>query len=114
MTGRRWGLVAVGGAVGAITRWAVLEVWGVTGGFPWPVLALNVVGSVVVGAVMGAGADPTRARPSRVHDLVGLGFCGGLTTFSTFAVEVVSLQRQADPALAVAYVASSVLVAGAG
>jgi CrcB protein len=114
MTGRRWGLVAAGGAVGAITRWAVLELWGVTSGFPWPVFALNVAGSVVVGAVMGAGADPTRARPSRVHDLVGLGFCGGLTTFSTFAVEVVSLQRQGDPGVAVVYVAVSVVVAVIG
>ncbi len=114
MTGRRWGLVAAGGAVGAITRWAVLELWGVTSGFPWPVFALNVVGSVVVGAVMGAGDDPTPVRPSRVRDLVGLGFCGGLTTFSTFAVEVVSLQRQGDAGVAVAYVAASVVVAVSG
>jgi CrcB protein len=114
MTGRRWGLVAFGGAVGATTRWAVLELWAVTGGFPWPVFALNVFGSVVVGAVMGDDVDRAPTPSTAVHDAVGLGFCGGLTTFSTFAVEVVVLQRQGDPAIAVAYVAASVVAAIVG
>jgi CrcB protein len=115
MTGRRWGLVALGGVAGAAVRWATLEAWPVDGGFPWPVLVLNVIGSLVVGATMGDGAGgSTRAtasvpRPPVLIDLVGLGFCGGLTTFSTFAVEVVTLDRAGDAGAAGAYVIASIV-----
>jgi fluoride exporter len=116
MTGRRWGLVAFGGTAGAIARWATLEAWPPTEGFPWPVLVLNLLGSLVVGAVMGDGSDvgePSTAREQGaapvVHELVGLGFCGGLTTFSTFAVEAVVLDRAGEAATAAAYLTSSVV-----
>lgn len=115
MTGRRWGLVALGGVAGAAVRWAALEVWPSTGGFPWPVLVLNVIGSLVVGATMGDGGEDSprqvapAARPSVLVSGVGLGFCGGLTTFSTFAVEVVGLDRDGDTGTAGAYVVASIV-----
>ena len=103
MTGRRGlPLVAVGGAAGAATRWALLAV-ATPPQFPWPTLLVNLAGCGLLGILMGL-----RARPSTLL-LVGTGLCGGLTTFSTFAVEVADLLRHDDCALGLAYLATSVV-----
>lgn len=103
--------IGVGGALGASVRWAVVAAVG-TGSFPWPVLAVNLAGSFVLGAALAAGRDDPRAG-LLLHDGVGVGFCGGLTTFSTFAVEVVELLRDGAAATALAYAAASVAGAAA-
>lgn len=97
--------VVFGGAVGASARWVLLTT--VTpGGFPWPVLAINIAGSVLLGVLL--AAEPTHhSRRTLLHDGGGIGFCGGLTTFSTFALEVVNLARDGDRPVAVAYAVAS-------
>jgi len=115
---RRVIAVAVGGAAGAALRWAVVASFD-AGRFPWPVLALNVVGSVLLGLLL---AEEERRPSARLvlHDASGIGFCGGLTTFSTFSLEVVDLARDGNIGLAIMYTVVSVLaavlgiVAGAG
>jgi CrcB protein len=101
--------IAVGGAVGAIVRWGVFEAADPTTGFPWPVFALNVTGS----AVLGVALAQSRRTGAVVwwRDAVGIGFCGGLTTFSTFAVESAVLVRDGRSGLAVGYVLTSVAAA---
>ncbi len=95
-------LVAVGGAAGAVARWTLLTL--VTPPqFPWPTLLVNLVGCGLLGILMGR-----RTRPSTLL-LVGTGLCGGLTTFSTFAVEVADLVRHDDGALGLAYLVASVV-----
>ncbi len=70
-------LVAAGGAAGALLRWGVSRaVPGRTA-----TLAVNLAGSLLLGLLLHAG--PSMAA------LVGIGFCGALTTFSTYALEVV-------------------------
>ncbi len=71
-------------------------------------LLANVVGSAVLGVVLGR-ADVSVAAVT----LVGTGFCGALTTFSTFGADVVRLVEERSLTRAVAYLAAT-LVLGLG
>jgi CrcB protein len=104
--------IAVGGAAGAGTRWAILTAFP-GGTFPWPVFAVNVVGSVILGIVLAEEWTHPGARLV-LHDGAGIGFCGGLTTFSTVSVEVVNMVRDGRAGLAAVYVVTSVAAALAG
>jgi len=63
--------------------------------FPWGTFVVNVLGSFVLGVL--AGANPT----GMVTHLVGTGFCGALTTYSTFGYETVRLVQEGARKLAV-------------
>jgi len=106
-------MVGLAGAAGAIARYGVSRAIGVRT-FPWATLSINVVGSFLLGFVL---AGPGTARWSTtVTTAVGVGFLGAFTTFSTFTYETDELLRESRPAIAVAYVVSSLalgLVAGA-
>ncbi|MEU3017825.1 MULTISPECIES: fluoride efflux transporter CrcB [unclassified Nocardiopsis] len=82
-------MVVLGAAVGAPIRFLVdLELKRRLGeGFPWGTLLVNVVGSLVLGAVLALPLSPATT------DLLGAGLCGALTTYSTFAYETVQLSR---------------------
>ena len=69
--------------------------------FPWDTLLVNLVGSLLLGFIVVTAFE--RLAPSRYfRPLIGTGFCGGLTTFSTFAVEIVLLIRAGRVGVAVA------------
>jgi CrcB protein len=99
-------LVLLGGAVGAPTRYltdvAVQRLH--RSSFPWGTWTVNVVGSFVLGVVAAGAASWTET-------LIGTGFCGALTTFSTFGYETVRLAEEGETAIAIGYVVGS-LVAG--
>ena len=102
-------LVILGAAVGAPLRYAtdrVVQSRHDTG-FPWGTFSVNVVGSFVLGVVVGEAASPP------VVALVGTGFCGALTTYSTFGYETVQLAAGGSRLFAVFYALGSVL-AGLG
>ncbi|MGW5745824.1 fluoride efflux transporter CrcB [Amycolatopsis sp. NPDC003861] len=84
-------LVALGGAAGSILRyltdWKVRQ-WRASP-FPFGTLTVNIAGSFVLGFLSGWLLHG--AEPSSVRALVAVGFCGGLTTFSTFGYETVRL-----------------------
>lgn len=105
------GSVAAGGAAGTVLRAAIGRALPPgASGFPWATLLVNVVGSSVIGLVVVVALE--RAGPSRYfRPLVATGFCGGLTTFSTFAVETDRLLRAGRVGLAFVYVGVS-LAAG--
>jgi CrcB protein len=105
-TPSRLAAVTVGGALGAASRWALAGPSG-AGQFPWPVLAVNVAGSLILGVLLTAEVTRPAARLV-VRDGAGTGFCGGLTTFSTFAVQVAHLSRAGQVATAALYTGASV------
>lgn len=90
-------LVAAGAAIGAPLRYLV-DRWitRLTGGsFPWGILLVNVLGSFVL------GLTATHPNPT-LSLLVGVGFCGAFTTYSTFAALTVSLAESHRPRAALA------------
>lgn len=101
--------VALGGAVGAGARWAVTTAWPSGEGFPWTTLAVNVAGSFLLGVLLAVGAR--RSDGWLVGELGGVGFCGGFTTFSTYAVEVARLVGRDRAAVAVTYATVSAVAA---
>jgi CrcB protein len=109
--GRAWVVlaVAVGGALGTLARYelALAEPPG-SGRFPWATFTVNVVGSFVLGVAVTALVEPS--PPSRIiRPFVTVGFCGGLTTFSTWMVESVLLVRDDRAGLATLYLVMSVV-----
>jgi len=77
--------VAVGGALGAVLRYLTSVSLAGRGRVPLGVLVVNVVGSFVAGVALGAPLD------AAVQLIIVTGLCGGLTTFSTLAVETIQL-----------------------
>lgn len=97
-------LVLLGGAVGGPARYLTdVTVQRLHGSaFPWGTWTVNVAGSFLLGLL--AAAAPVWALT-----LLGTGFCGALTTFSTFGYETVRLAEEGETAAAVENVVASVL-----
>jgi CrcB protein len=73
---------------------------------PWPTFIVNVIGTFVLGIMYGASSvlDP------KVMLFIGTGFCGSLTTFSTFSYDTLTLVKARDYKQAIVYVFSSLVV----
>lgn len=108
-----WLLVVVGAAVGAPLRYLTDRTVQARHDtvFPWGTFAVNVAGALVLGAVTGAAAHG--GLPQQGVLLVGTGFCGALTTYSTFSYETLRLAEDRSFFYASANVVASV-VAGLG
>ena len=97
-------LVALGGAVGSVVRYLVGRM--VESSFPWGTLLVNIVGSVVIGVLVGLVSRAVLSADMKL--MLMTGFCGGLTTFSTFANESFSMMKAGNVVMAAIYVAVSV------
>jgi CrcB protein len=102
-------LVALGAAVGAPLRYLLDRTVQSRhdSAFPWGTLTVNVVGCLVLGVLVGLPV------PAPLAALLGTGFCGALTTYSTFGYETLRLLQNRTYTLAVLNVVVS-LVAGLG
>jgi CrcB protein len=87
-----WILVAIAGAAGTLLRYVMGGVLArATGGvFPWETFVINALGCFAVGAVAGA-LDKGALLPPPLRMAIMVGFIGGFTTFSTFALEAFRL-----------------------
>ncbi|MCX8997712.1 fluoride efflux transporter CrcB [Rhizobiaceae bacterium BDR2-2] len=112
-------LVAAGGAVGSVLRYltGVLALRLVGPGFPWGTLAVNIVGSYLIGCVAEALVRGVSA-PLDLRLLLMTGLIGGFTTFSAFSLDLWVLYERGAVTEAMLYftatVVLSLLATGAG
>ena len=100
-------LVAFGGACGASLRYLIAQIGFLHAAFPWATLAANLIGALIIGFIV--GIVPGRLSPETTAGLK-TGFCGGLTTFSTFSLEALTLFEKGRYCLATAYIITSILL----
>jgi len=105
--------ICIGASTGALARWG-LGLWLSPGGvIPWGTLAANLIGGYLVGVCIAVFQAMPQLDPLRRLLLI-TGFLGGLTTFSSFSAEIVSLLMAERYALALgtatAHVAGSLLM----
>lgn len=105
--------VSLAGGAGAAARFvvdgAIRHRWGST--FPWATLTVNVTGALLLGVVTGV---VLAGGPGTLAAVVGVGVCGGYTTFSTASFETVRLVQQRRPWAALVSAAGNLgLTAGA-
>lgn len=100
--------IAVGGAIGALLR-AGLDQWLPQGDWPVATLAVNIAGTILL-AMLAAAIAWRPHLPHWLHPMVGVGFCGSLTTFAGMQVEALLLVRDGLAATAVLYVAASLVL----
>lgn len=102
-------VVAVGGALGAVTRYGLDLAWpSSAAGTSWTVLAINVTGSLLIGVLLEVAAHRTPRNPW-VRPFLGAGFLGGYTTFSAYAMDVVTALERGAPEAALAYLSLTLL-----
>ncbi len=103
-------LVAVGGMIGAVSRYA-LGGWisdATAGRFPYGTLAVNVIGCLIIGFFLTLGYEKFSWSPE-LRVFIAVGILGGFTTFSTFSFETVSLLRESSYYLAMFNMAASLV-----
>ncbi len=99
--------VFLGGCAGTVARVALAQAWPTNSGrWPWATLLANLAGAALLGHLVardtGRGLLATYRRP-----LLGIGFCGALSTFSTMQLELLEMLDRGRGALAAGYVVAS-------
>jgi CrcB protein len=105
-------LVAVGGATGAMARYALgvqaLRLWGP--GWPFGTFLANLSGGLLMGVLAGFLAHRGGADQERLRVLLGVGLLGGFTTFSAFSLETALMIERRTYGQAFTYAVASVLL----
>ena len=108
-----YALIALGGAIGSVARaWLGNALVALTGpAFPWGTIAINVLGSFVIGLFGTLTATDGRFAASfDTRAFVMVGLCGGFTTFSSFSLQTLDLLRSGQSGRALVNVAASVVL----
>ncbi len=105
-----WLAVAVGGALGAVCRYAISLYWPAEhGSFPWATLSANALGALLIGIFYVLLVEKSLLAP-QWQPLITVGFLGALTTFSSFALDAVLLWQQGQGLIALGYIVTSLLL----
>jgi len=104
-------LVALGGAVGSALRYIIQSTVHskYPNFYPYGTFVINISGCLLIGLLMGLAVQQKVLSP-QVNLLLIAGFCGGFTTFSTFAYEGNTLLLESKPLQAFLYLAASVVI----
>nr|WP_245251907.1 fluoride efflux transporter CrcB [Paenibacillus sediminis] len=101
-------MVGAGGIVGAAARFSlgkwIADRLGTR--YPWGTWIINISGSLLLGILY----SNKESLPSYLYLLLGVGFCGAYTTFSTFGYETLQLMEKKEYVRAIMYVISSVIL----
>ncbi|MGY0560647.1 MULTISPECIES: fluoride efflux transporter CrcB [unclassified Luteimonas] len=102
--------VGLGGFIGSVARYAVAVGLGAApaGRFPWATFAVNCLGCLLIGLLVGILSKTSVSEPVRLFLVAGI--LGGFTTFSAFGLESLTLLRRGETSLALLYILGSVLV----
>lgn len=115
--GESWvalGLVGLGGSIGTLFRYLLSEAIPTPDGIPIGILIINVVGAFLLGTFIGylALRGTRDQREQRLRLFVATGLMGGFTTYSSFADDSALLFDQSRIAVAVLYIAATLVVGG--
>lgn len=110
--------IAIGGAIGASLRYIVsiyMFHW-LGNRFPYGIMTVNIVGAFLMGILIGFLArhqlgGQYQGGAALVHSFLAVGLLGGLTTFSSFALDSYNLFERGDIAFGFLYITGSVLLA---
>ena len=106
-------MVAAGGALGAVARYATglaATRWLGAGGWPWGTLAVNLIGGLLIGLVTGWIAFRGSSQSEAIRIFTVVGVLGGFTTFSAFSLELVQMLERREMATAALYALASVFL----
>ena len=99
-------LVAIGGAIGSVCRYLLSGIN--VASWPWGTFAVNILGSLFIGLLVGLVSKGIVSPEIKL--LLVTGFCGGFTTFSTFANESFSMMKSGDALQMALYLGTSVVI----
>jgi fluoride exporter len=100
-------LVAIGGASGAMFRYA-FSLIKINTTFPWHTMVVNIIGCFIIGICI--ALFKTNKIENNSYLLMATGLCGGFTTFSTFSAESIALLQQDKCLYFGGYVLATVII----
>lgn len=106
--------IGLGGAIGSILRYLISQaLQGSTGLFPIGTMTVNVIGSLILGALFAMQEMSGETFKQSMWLFLTVGLCGGFTTFSTFGLETYQLWKEKHVVEAMLYMLSSMIAAPA-
>ena len=106
--------IGLGGAIGSILRYLISQaLHGSTGLFPIGTMTVNIIGSLILGALFAMQETSGDAFKQTIWLFLTVGICGGFTTFSAFGLESYLLWKEKHVVEAMLYMLSSMIVAPA-
>ncbi len=101
--------VGLGSFIGGALRYAASVLLKYSGGFPWATFVVNLLGCLIIGLLWGYFNRMPNIS-ANLTLLLSVGFCGGLTTFSTFSKESLILLQNGHYALLAIYILASIIL----
>jgi len=105
-------LVALGGAIGSVSRFGISELFAskTNSSFPWATLLINLLGCFLIGLLLGLSQRYQFASHYSLRSFFIIGLCGGFTTFSSFSAETMRLFQSSQNIQAISYILASTLL----